>query len=199
MLSANGALAAGINFTSAEHNLSSTSDPNARCGKSTLTQEKFVGMLRAIAMHGDLTDKAFIEKTLGIKFKEEDPEWKGIYNADPIPGTQIRVALYFLSGKKELDFDDLGKSASNFQDCGYLTKETFNQVFGGAFEESEMPLESRSGGGMMHLSGFLYSASQDMKGKNNTIITVGYTKVDKSNIISSAKIRQNHNSVTEGK
>jgi len=45
--------------------------PNSKCGESSLTQEKFLNMVHEIAMHGDLTDVAFIEKRLQLKFTPE--------------------------------------------------------------------------------------------------------------------------------
>jgi len=168
------------------------------CKKSALTQEKFVEMMHAIITHGDLTDIAFIEKTLEVKFKEiADPDLKGFHNAH-IPGTQIFVVLSLPPERTELDFHHLDKIVANFQDCGYLTKEKFNQVFGGSFNEDAITLDSNSGG-RMHMSGFLIDASQDMKGKNDTIMSVRYMRKDKSSIISSAKIWQRHEPLPEGK
>src|SRR5580700_9177739 len=68
-------------FVSGEYFLSSTSNPKARCRKSTLTQEHFLEMLQAIAKHGDLADRAFIEKTLQIEWDNRIPHSKGLYSA----------------------------------------------------------------------------------------------------------------------
>jgi hypothetical protein len=52
-----------------EYFLSSTSDPNARCKRSSLTQDNFLEMVHALIEHRDMTDKDFIEKTLRITFR----------------------------------------------------------------------------------------------------------------------------------
>jgi len=41
--------------------------PSTICGQTALTQEAFLDMVHAIAMHGDLTDVPFVEKTLQTK------------------------------------------------------------------------------------------------------------------------------------
>jgi hypothetical protein len=136
---------------SGEYFLSSTANPKARCKQSELTQETFLEMVHAIVEHGDLTDKAFIEKTLQITFGPKHESFvashtpdAGLYYTD-MPSTMrdapIKVNLYLggldedKTGKpelsEELTLDNLNMVGAVFRNCQYLTKKQFQQNFPG--------------------------------------------------------------------
>jgi len=129
------------------------SDTNAKCRQSELTQDKFLDMLRAIAMRGDLTDSAFLEKTLQVKFKHLQGDagipGRQVYTADFLQGPSITVFLDFNSYHRKhekpewvtlgrLGFGLLDMAAINFHDCGVLTAEELTKKFGGAFIETKI-------------------------------------------------------------
>ncbi len=139
---ASAVLRLGELWPSHEYDLSSASDPKARCRTSSLTQEKFLELVHAIVEHGDLTDKAYIEITLQIKFGPEEKEYAfshipggGYYNADmpgDIPDAPIYVGLDIgtvdinKALKRELSsgvgFDHLDRVGAVFHNCQYLTR-----------------------------------------------------------------------------
>ena len=134
-------------FVSGEYSLSSTSNPKARCRKSKLTQEHFFEMVQAIANHGDLTDKAFIEKTLQMEWDNRIPHRKGLYSAygdAPHFPVQINLDLRgtaFTDGAgktqtgKELVFSQLDLVGAVFHNCQYLTRKQFERDLADAFRE----------------------------------------------------------------
>lgn len=147
----------GIDIVSSEYSLSSTSDPNARCRTSTVTQKRFLNMVRAIAEHGDLTDKDFIEKTLQIKLELANKKFRpgtGFYRAD-MPngkfGDPIQVILdpraSYIAGAgtqkgEELSFWGLDMVGAVFHNCQYLTKKQFQREFADVFRDE---VEKQSG------------------------------------------------------
>lgn len=75
-----------------------------KCEGITLTGEKFLDMFYAIAMHGDLTDVPFIEKTLETKFEVKYHELssqqnynykRAEYSTKTILGAPIEVSFSF--------------------------------------------------------------------------------------------------------
>lgn len=141
----------GLFFESGEYNLSSVSDPNARCRKSKLTQEQFLEMVQAVVKHGDLTDKDSIEKTLKIKFGPTDNRLSSgmtlysTYMPGDTPNAPILVELYAgiqskdVNGQpqtgEELTLEQLNMVGAVFHNCQYLTKKQFKQKFDGAFRD----------------------------------------------------------------
>jgi len=75
------------------------SNSATHCAKSTMTREEFMEMFRAIAMHGDLTDIPFIEKTLHVKFisgptyHNGKPNYNRVYYLADIPDVPIQVSI----------------------------------------------------------------------------------------------------------
>lgn len=116
-------------------------DWKMKCKKSTLTQEKFLEMIKAIIMHGDLEDVPFIEKTLRQKIKthtgstnssqelyysreSESPIAAGLDISDyrdtlkdNVLGKQSILALSQLSGR-----------TSVFHNCGNLLPSQFDRL-----------------------------------------------------------------------
>jgi hypothetical protein len=139
-------------YTSAKVTAQTTKTSQAVCGKSTLTQEQFLDMIHTIAMHGDLADKAFIEKTLKVKFEPVSKASAyshipggGFYQAN-MPGDKssapwISLDTGIVSPDKTGDIDDLvtfgGLSlvGSVFHNCQYLTGKQFEHKFGGTFRD----------------------------------------------------------------
>lgn len=62
---------------------------NPKCIGTNITGEKFLDMFYAIAMHGDLTDVPFIEKTLETKFDVK------YFNSDDGKGHKYKRAQYY--------------------------------------------------------------------------------------------------------
>ena len=60
----------------------SVSVPAAYCKQSTLTGPAFLNLLNTIIKHGDLTDIAFLQKTLGTKLSL-NPEYGADGKPDP--------------------------------------------------------------------------------------------------------------------
>jgi hypothetical protein len=140
-----------------------TAPEPVECSKSVLTQEKFLDMLHTIVLHGDLTDVAFIEKTLQMKLKLQDiptgaplvdsnPDSR-VYITESLLKTWINVVLRtsfnssdYNSGKEpahanegSIEFSNLTKAFSDFRNCGYLKKDQLNQEFGQGFAEDNDP------------------------------------------------------------
>ena len=76
----------------------SASVPAGYCKQSTLTGPAFLNLLNTIVKHGDLTDIAFLQKTLGTKFSMSYGLWYGKpdhqeqeYDSDEVLGSPIHV------------------------------------------------------------------------------------------------------------
>lgn len=70
--------------------------PKPDCKKTALTKEKFLEMVKAIATHGDLSDVAFIEKTLQVKFKRlPDKKQRQVYIVSFLQDVPIGIHLEF--------------------------------------------------------------------------------------------------------
>jgi hypothetical protein len=87
------------------------------CKKFTLTDAQFLDMLHAIVNHGDVTDIAFMEKTLGTKlsqvptYREDgkpDPD-ETYYRNDHLLGSPIPVEIDIFRGKERQEMG--GESA----------------------------------------------------------------------------------------
>ncbi len=87
--------------------------PPPFCRKFTLTDAQFLGLLQAIVNHGDETDIAFMEKTLGTKLSQTaadgedgkpDPDQTD-YQSDHLLGSPIPVAIDIFRGK---DSNEMG-------------------------------------------------------------------------------------------
>ena len=86
----------------------SVSVPAAYCKQSTLTGPAFLNLLNTIIKHGDLTDIAFLQKTLGTKLSlnpeygadgKPDPDNLD-YNSDEVEGNPIHVAVRVRKGER---------------------------------------------------------------------------------------------------
>jgi hypothetical protein len=83
------------------------------CKQSTLTGPAFLNLLNTIVKHGDLTDIAFLQKTLGTKFSMSYGLWYGNpdhqeqeYDSDQVLGSpfhvHVDVDLDVIEGKPSL-------------------------------------------------------------------------------------------------
>jgi hypothetical protein len=108
-----------------------------QCSQAKLTQEKFLDMLYAIAMHGDMTDVPFLEKTLELKFTlkgkqgtEKNPDQRS-YAAETLLGGRMRMEMGVGFNSSEHTVDQEPKGSMNgairffpenaiFHDCGIL-------------------------------------------------------------------------------
>ena len=82
--------------------------PAEYCKQSSLTGPVFLKLLNAIIKHGDLTDIAFLQETLGTKFSLKydpapdgtpDPNWLD-YNGDHVLGNPIHVEVVINKGSR---------------------------------------------------------------------------------------------------
>jgi len=174
--------------------LSSSQGTNSNCSQSQLTQDQFIDVVRAIAMHGDLTDVAFIEKTLQVKLmpqtlseyeKEHYPDGRH-YLVDSVLGSRMRFDLGVGFNSNEHDWDKEPKENERstlrffvvqnaFHDCKSLTPEHFNSRFGGNFfngPAGTLPLNPQTG--EMSSGGALQGGSQNFAGKDGTKMNVSY-------------------------
>jgi hypothetical protein len=98
LLMASGAQKAGAQTPPAPQN---TSTPASYCKQSSLTGPAFLNLLNTIIKHGDLTDVAFLQKTLGTKFNlsygmkpDESPDHQHLkYDSDHVLDSPIHVNL----------------------------------------------------------------------------------------------------------
>lgn len=166
-----------------------------KCEGITLTGEKFLDMIYAIAMHGDLTDVPFIEKTLETKFEVKHSEYDGAdgyvyrhtdYVGKDLFGADLNVSLKFIEYSQKPRTEpkrkiNLSKSAMlHFEaygqvwPCFNVTVNQFAEKFGGSFGDDFMPAD-----GMIITSGkYLEGVSKDgselkvyyNRNRNSTII-----------------------------
>jgi hypothetical protein len=74
------------------------------CKQSSLTGPAFMNLLNTITEHGDLTDIAFLQKTLGTKFilsyEESIPDHQQVdYSSDQMVGAPIHIDGYVRNGQ----------------------------------------------------------------------------------------------------
>jgi hypothetical protein len=143
--------------------------PPAECSKSSLTGDQFLDMFYAIAMHGDLRDIPFIEKTLQVKFQSEY-ELRGgktnihnvLYHATSILNAPIYVTLDVSDDNDEHNLDD--RSAilrfHGWEQCLQIPESKFQDKFGGDNHRPRLPVSWGK-----YLNGV---------GKNNARMLVGY-------------------------
>jgi hypothetical protein len=128
--------------------LGAPSVPAGYCKQSTLTGPEFMQLLNVIIKHGDLTDIAFLQKTLGTKFsfsygKKTDGTRDAnslFYTTDQIMGSPIPVTVTILKGKDtqelngeiaDLQFQPNSQAqVSFFMNCLNLTATSFVSLFG---------------------------------------------------------------------
>ena len=118
------------------------------CSRSTITSIELMKLIQKIISHGNLTDVAFIEKSLNTRFKssygsKEDgsPDTQTIYyNSDDVLGNPVHVEVDVWSKemqKKREEIADItfqGVSDKNFiADCLHLDTSEFFAFFGGNF------------------------------------------------------------------
>ena len=164
------------------------------CSQYKLTADKFLDAFHAIAMHGDLTDVAFIEKTLQTKFEVEysDREDKhnhkykrAFYTGKSMFDAPIYVRLSFdVEREPEMDFPSGAQiDISSRRDINFISeclafsagdfKQKFEKEFKGVFIE-----HSSSHGA--YKSG---DTTLIMPGKSASKMTVGYTRNTEEQII----------------
>jgi hypothetical protein len=123
-----------------EYEIASTSDPKARCKSSSLTQDKFLEMVRAIVNHGDLTDKTFVEHTLGITLTPKSTAYSHIrgggFYKGKLPSDMVDAPIRVLLGigieslndasppdvSSGVAFSELNVVGAAFHNCQYLTR-----------------------------------------------------------------------------
>jgi hypothetical protein len=80
------------------------------CGHSALTEDRFLQLVNTIAMHDDLTDVPFIERTLQLKFTPVDTSGSildhRVYLANMIFGAPISVYYYIRFRSREHPSND---------------------------------------------------------------------------------------------
>jgi hypothetical protein len=120
-------------------------EPKVDCGKSKLTGAQFMEMFHTIAMHGDLRDIPFIEKTLGIKFTHEHPlvaeDKRNIHQINymaGIYGTPIGVTMKISDDNDDQNLSDniaviVFTYSNDFSKCLHITRKQFESYFGGEF------------------------------------------------------------------
>lgn len=123
----------------------------AYCQHSTLTGLEFRGSIHAIIAHGDLTDVAFIEKTLGTEFSlnygwkpdgSQDTQ-KLIYQSNHMLGDTIQVSLHINTASPPkggqiafISFNGNPMTAlypTFISDCLHMSSNDFSSSFGTEF------------------------------------------------------------------
>ena len=139
-----------------------------KCEGITLTGEKFLDLFHTIAMHGDLTDVPFIEKTLETKFEVKTSGGRAHYTSKVLFGAPMHTELvfdvernpsdkvYFIA---RMDFD------ANIYQCFGIAAQQFKDKFGGPF----FPSSTSHGGSLAS-----FSRTIENVGKDGTKITVTY-------------------------
>jgi hypothetical protein len=167
------------------------------CSKSVLTSEKFLELFYTIAMHGDLTDIPFIEKTLQVKLTHKYAMEGGkpnphriIYGAANILGAPLYAGLDVTVDHDQqiaredigiIRFGDLSKD-SFFIKCLHISSLELSKYFGGHFHEVPNPDSFISIGAGKQLGKI---------GKNGSKISVGYSYNTDDNIVDGISIHQN--------
>jgi len=124
------------------------------CQNYTLTGPEFMGLIKLVINHGDLTDISFIEKTFDTKFSQSyfgvTPDGKTdiqdvFYHSDRLLNDPITVALWINDLRtRQLDFNQIAllsmdqkifpDSDKNFlSSCLHISIASFYQFFGNHF------------------------------------------------------------------
>lgn len=197
-----------------EYFLSSTSDPKARCRTSSLTQDKFLEMVHAIVEHHDMTDKEFIEKTLGVKFSSMNIvsiysyiPGGGFYKANiPSDMSDAPVTVWLnieavslnKASKSELSsgilFTDLSRVGAIFHDCQYLTRKQLDPMSEAVVHHHDMGVDTElNRNAPRRIKEYSLDASWNLGkvAKDGSNIQITYTfKTDDSDAIESIEIIQ---------
>jgi hypothetical protein len=166
--------------------LPSQSEVAAKCKISKLTGKKFLDMIHAIFLHGDVSDVKFIEQTLQTKFlREEITGDKNPYDrnytyfAYDVLGTPLFINLYliyrahidgksiepqFLGGHLYISYEDYG--STKFRICNHPTKFQLNDAFGGSYYEDAQFMGSEGEMAVVKDS--------DESAKNGNIVVLSY-------------------------
>jgi hypothetical protein len=171
------------------------------CRKYTLTADKFMDAFHSIAMHGDLRDIPFIEKTLQLKFDSKqgggNPH-RMIYRADSLFSAPIYLYL-------DVSDDNDDKNLSNglaalqftgpqnvefFQQCMHISIAQFSKKFRGEINPDTVQI-STHGHYFLHVHKQLTSVGENPKlGVSYNILGSGKTDVKDDSIISEPTINQ---------
>ena len=121
--------------------------PPVDCSKATITGAQLLDKIHAIAMHGDLTDIPFIERTLETKFEvkhesfdvgKEKPVRRDVYSSNFLFGLPIRVSVGLELGREhQLDINSIAlmrfMDPEVFHDCLGIESSDFDAKFGKKF------------------------------------------------------------------
>ncbi len=167
-----------------------------KCEGITLTGEKFLDMFHSIAMHGDLTDVPFIEKTLKTKLKgtstdDEDEKHyhnkSGRFTGKAVLGAPMDIQLFFNS-KHVAEIKNRTSGIMHIDrgiyKCLGITIDEFEKKFGGVFSFGF----ATGGGSTMTKDKALGEIGKD----GSRINVVGaYNSNDPQRIVHGVTIRQN--------
>ena len=167
--------------------LGAPSAPAGYCKQSTLTGPVFLNLLSTIIKHGDLTDIAFLQKTLGTKFSmnygpglggnpdHQEPEYDSDQVLDSPIHVHVVVHLDVIEGKPSLFGNAIawirfeGTSMASWgyiHDCMELPVDELESRYGADGFIQRYP----TGGGS--IAGETTQA--EFPGKNNTKLAIGW-------------------------
>ena len=161
----------------------SASVPAAYCKQSTLTGPAFLNLLNTVIKHGDLTDIAFLQKTLGTKFSlsygsgvklDGSPDHQRLeYDSDQMLGIPIHVHvdvhLDVIEGKPS----PFGKGIAwiNFEGLPFVSLSYIDDCMKLSVDD----LVSRYGAHWIRSSNGAESEWLQTPGKDNTKLAIGWT------------------------
>lgn len=166
----------------------------SRCDGITLTSEKFLDMFYAVAMHGDLADVPFIEKTLEIKLSGQTDDYQDKNNHHYKEGSYSSRLVAYTPIDASLDFKNFDEPGTTNSPFGIMR---FNVEYG-CFSTAIENLENRFNGGFN--TGFVSGGGStksrykklDGVGKNGSVIIIAasYSENDPNKFLYSLVIRQ---------
>lgn len=169
----------------------------AYCKQSTLSGPAFIQLLDTIIKHGDLTDVAFVERTLGVKFAmsygwglDGNPDPKKLdYQSDQMLGDPIHLILDIDTSRQKkghqiefITFQDIptyGINGSFIVDCLHMSAYDFPSFFGKGFFTG-LPAGPLPGEPVGPPASVDAMKNLDSSGKDNTSIELkfGYNTTD---------------------
>jgi hypothetical protein len=165
------------------------------CKSSTLSSATFLNLIHTIVAHGDLTDVAFIEKTLGAKFNfDQDWSWDRTavpnvlhLRSDEVLGSPITATLAISKIKSQqlnggyIAAISMHGPPNFISDCFHIPIHYFSSAFDDNFVFRPTGEGVPSG---------MYTQLKGVFGKNGSQMIVSFSFEFKDNIVDSVAITQ---------